>query len=183
MDELNGRIAAVVEGGPAEVGIESTIVSVLDGRCVILRPGVITAEDIQAKTGLEVTVPAAQASNDQPRVSGSLEKHYSPDARLLVVSDGELNQIPAEIFGCRRLLVVGWTARFLSQVGVMATKRHMHGIEVQTCANQARSVAHDLYSLLRRADEQHFDVMIIEKPPEEAAWQGIADRLKRAAVR
>ncbi len=152
-----GSDLLVLEGGMCKVGIESTILDLSRGHPVLLRPGSITPEQIATVMGL---MPQVSDSN-APRASGMLAAHYAPRALLRLV--------PTKIFA----EAIATAKQEGRRVAVLA---------VGVPADPQR-YAHDLYAELRRLDEEQPDVILVEQPPQTAEWEGVNDRLKRAAHR
>lgn len=178
MQELQGRIDYVLDGEVPEVGIESTILSLLDNQPAILRPGSVTAEQIEAVLGAPVLshreVLAQKVT--QPRVSGALDKHYSPDAKVRVLSAEQLSHLACE----QSTLIVGWSQPFLNEVSEVQIRSHPQPV-LMALTEHADQVAQQLYLILRHADEAGYAQLIFEEPPDLPEWEGVADRLKRAS--
>jgi L-threonylcarbamoyladenylate synthase len=162
--DLGDEVDLVLDGGPCEVGIESTIVDLSRGRPVLLRPGRIAAADIAAIVG----VAPQPRDADSPRAPGMLEVHYAPRRPLHLVSRDELLRAIASP-GAPAVLAFGERP-----AGGSAT------MWLRAPADPER-YAHDLYSSLRRLDEAATGVILVERPPRGPAWEAIADRLERAA--
>lgn len=164
----------VLEGGDSEVGIESTIVDLSSmaegGQPALLRPGVITAEDISAVLGVPLVGQTAQS----PRVSGSLKAHYAPSTPLMDCSSDNIQGNVRQ-----------WLA---SQTGKLAV---MSRLESQSDSDRVRWVkmpstpaayAHALYATLRSIDGMGVSAVLVEQVPDDQAWAGVRDRLSRAAA-
>ncbi len=182
MEELGGRIPFVLDGDIPEIGIESTILSLLGKQPVLLRPGHITPEQIEAVIHQEVIRPSQRASSDSsdenlPRVSGSLEKHYSPDAKLLVVDSDWFRSM--EALQSIHTLIVGWTLPFLQAADTFLGK---NGVDIMALEDDSQAVAKVLYGILRKADEKGYSRIAFELPIGSPEWEGVADRLKRASA-
>lgn len=144
----------VLDGGPSQVGLESTIIDCTADAPRILRPGAITIEMIEAVTGLKV-----ESRDDVIRVSGSLENHYAPQAE--VVLDGHPR--PGD--------------------GLIALDSYSTpegAIRLASPINN-EDFARQLYRALREADAQGIDQVIVIQPEGEDIAIAIRDRLKRAA--
>lgn len=176
--ELGDRIPYILDGDVPEVGIESTIVSLLNEQPAILRPGAITAAQIEAVLGVPVKTHAevSKTPNANPRVSGALEKHYSPDAKVLIVQASELSVLPVQL----QTLCVGWNDEFLAQADLLRAANPT--LLVEALNNNPADVAKALYATLRLADELGCKQVIVEKPPANADWEAVIDRLKRASA-
>lgn len=155
----------VLDGGPCEVGIESTIVDCSRGRPVLLRPGVLTPAQIEAAAGTSLHAPDAQA----PRASGTLAAHYAPRAVVRLMTTEALR---AALAGRRPagLAVYSRSALDLGET----PGRVMPG--------QARAAARQLFAVLRELDAAGAAEIWVESPPAEPAWDGVRDRLTRAAA-
>jgi len=164
-DELSGYLAdsdQILDGGPCDVGVESTIIDCTGDAPKILRPGAITAQMIMDSTGLEVvgqTPDGAAVDNNAIRVSGSLEAHYAPAAIVV------LDQSPVAGQG------------FIAMANVVAGE----GVVRLAAPNTHEEFARVLYSALRAADEQGLEVVVVEQPVGDGIAVAIRDRLKRAA--
>lgn len=182
--ELGDRIPFILDGQVPQVGIESTIVSLLNAQPAILRPGAITAAQIEAVLGVSVTTHAevSRTPNANPRVSGALEKHYSPDARVNIVAASQLMQwsIPAEPGHQQKMLCAGWTDAFLEQAHALRDSNP--GVRIEALGNNPAAVAQALYATLRQADELGCQQLLFECPAAEHAWEAVVDRLKRASA-
>ena len=156
---LAGKIAAVVDGGPCAVGIESTIVDLSSEHPSILRPGAITAEMLAASLSLSDTVAAAA-----PRVPGALASHYAPRTPCYRIA-AELTEAP-----------------FLGQrIGLLALRRPDWPVaRFWPMPAQPEGYARALYAALHEADASSCEILLIALPPDEPAWAAIHDRLRRA---
>jgi L-threonylcarbamoyladenylate synthase len=148
----------LLDGGPSTVGVESTIIDCTGEVPRILRPGAITAEMIEQSTGLTPT-QAIATSEEEIRVSGSLEKHYSPAATVI------LDQTP----------VVGQ--------GYIAPSRRVTptGVKRLAAPKNNDEFARDLYAALRKADEIGLAEVVVEQPQGNGLAIAIRDRLERAS--
>jgi L-threonylcarbamoyladenylate synthase len=167
----SGMIAAVLDGGQSDVGIESTIVDMsrlATHGPVLLRPGHISALQLEQVLGMAVNAPDQAA----PRASGTLEAHYAPSTPVAMVAVEELESVIS------RLLSAG------KRVAVMAYQPHTSNAQLQAWRqlnNDPISYAHDLYADLRELDHVQADIILVEALPSTRDWQGVADRLRRAA--
>jgi L-threonylcarbamoyladenylate synthase len=158
-DELGAYLAEgdqILDGGVCDVGVESTIIDCTGDVPKILRPGAITAQMIAESTGLEV-VGVVEAS--AIRVSGSLEAHYAPAAKVL------LDQSPVAGQG------------FIAMADVVAGD----GVVRLAAPKTHEEFARVLYSALRAADEQGLGTVVVEQPVGDGIAVAIRDRLKRAS--
>ncbi|MFF4693690.1 L-threonylcarbamoyladenylate synthase [Streptomyces sp. NPDC001307] len=167
--ELGEAVDFVLDGGPCEVGVESTIVDATGEIPSILRPGGVTREDLEAVLGCPLAVP----STSRVRVPGQHPSHYAPRARVVLV---EPEKVVAEAELAQGLG---------HQVGVFlppafadtAVKAHA----VVTVPGSPAAYARGLYGFLRELDRQGCDLIIASLPVEEGLGLAIANRLRRAA--
>lgn len=170
-EELGDAADMVLDGGPCRVGLESTIVSFVDGTPMLLRPGGIPVAALEAELGMRIEIPGTA----QPaiRVSGNLPSHYSPVTPLEV--------LPAELLQrrSRELLKQGQRVAVLGLTVAYPDSRHL--LHLQMPAG-AVVYAHKLYAALRQLDDDRFNFMLAEAPPAGVEWQAVNDRLCRAAT-
>ncbi|MDP2795015.1 MAG: L-threonylcarbamoyladenylate synthase [Sulfurisoma sp.] len=170
-DELGDAVAMVLDGGPCQVGIESTILDLSgpahDGSA-ILRPGMIGVDAIAAVIG---QAPAA-ARGDSPRVSGSLESHYAPRTPLELVSSDGL------VFAVRNAIVKRERTAFLAS---MAQPIHHELISWRLAPTEPEPFARALYASLRELDALGCARIVVQAPPATPGWLPVLDRLRRAA--
>lgn len=159
----------VLDGGQSDVGIESTILDLSRMAThgpVLLRPGRISAADIAAVIGTEPGLPDAAA----PRASGTLESHYAPATPVALLP---ADAIPEVI---RRLAVAGKRCALIRRTVAPGQAPAENGMPLD-----ANGYAHELYAALRAMDAVDADIILVEAPPVEEGWQGVNDRLRRAA--
>jgi L-threonylcarbamoyladenylate synthase len=160
--DLGGDVDLVLEGGRSEVGIESTIVDLSRGAPVVLRPGRISAAELEAALG----APLAQRVEDVPRHSGGLERHYAPRTPAKLVPVHELDR---EI------------ARLKDKVAVLAFSRPDERVDYWLrMPRDPFAYAHRVYAALRELDDTGCEAILIEAPPESLEWAAVCDRLRRA---
>ncbi len=173
-DDEHSPLACVLDGGQSEVGIESTILDLsrMDRvGPVLLRPGHITATQIVAVIGRNVALPDTAA----PRASGTLEAHYAPQTPVALVAAAELVQIT------QALTQSGRRFALMLRVSAVSEETAAAPLGQRRLPPDSDAYAHDLYASLRELDRLHSDIILIEQPPEDSRWQGINDRLRRAA--
>ncbi|MFL9879371.1 L-threonylcarbamoyladenylate synthase [Herbaspirillum rhizosphaerae] len=173
--DADSLVDYVLDGGASEVGIESTIVDlsrVATHGAVLLRPGQISVDQIASVLGVVPRSPDAAA----PRASGTLDAHYAPHTPVAQVPVDELSETIKKLTERQyKVAVIYRTPELASLLASIATQASF------AMSANADQYAHDLYAALRDMDHQHADVILVEMTPAEAAWQGINDRLCRAA--
>ena len=172
-----GEGLLIVDGGACDVGIESTIVDCTRGAPVLLRPGVLTPEQLSAACGRVVRLPQA-VDADAPRASGTLASHYAPSAQVRLMDAQEM-QAAVNALGTHNdpAMVALWSRQPLQ---VQATLR----ARVTPCAmpHDPIACAHVLFAQLREFDHQGVAQIWVERPPQQPEWEGVLDRLTRAAT-
>ncbi len=170
----------VLDGGDCEVGIESTIVDCSRGAAVLLRPGMITPEQIEAVLGQ----PLKARDEAAPRASGTLEAHYAPSATVRLFEGPESLALALASALAKhsskepaRAVAVYSRSPFADEAGgeTERWRRHM--------PDDAAACAHELFAVLREFDALGAREIWIEAPPAgSSAWDGVRDRLNRAAA-
>ncbi len=167
--EFGAAVDFVFDGGECDFGIESTIIDATGAAPVLLRPGHITASDIEQAAGVAMIAPTAYS----PRAPGTLAAHYAPATPLLVMEGDLMLELAATL------------TRHGQRVAVLARSALQpvrDGIMWLAAAPDAQQYAHDLYANLRTLDAAGCDVLLVEQLPQRAEWAAVNDRLSRAAA-
>ena len=162
----------VIDGGPCEVGIESTIVDCSRGVPVLLRPGAITRAQVEAACGEPLRDKEDLAAPD-PRASGTLEAHYAPNAKVRLM-DAKALQAGLEVLGANAAHIAVWSRTPLKSRSQRIVQRRM--------PDDAATTAQQLFAVLRAFDADGVKLIWIENPPDTPEWEGVRDRLQRAAA-
>ena len=162
----------VLDGGACEVGIESTIVDCTRGVPVLLRPGAITRDDIERACG-QRPLSKEELPEHTPRASGTLLAHYAPNAKVRLM---DAKQLQAAID------ILGSDGKNIAVYHRTALKSASPGIHLRAMPQEALATAHELFGLLRDFDELGANLIWIETPPDTPDWEGVRDRLQRAAA-
>jgi len=160
----------ILDGGACELGIESSIVDCTRSRPVMLRPGVLTLAALEAAIGESLTEIAQDGP--APRASGTLAAHYAPRATVRLLETTALNDMLAKQWP-PGVAVYSRTALIASAPG-NAWQRRM--------PDDAGAAAHELFAVLRELDAAGAQQIWIERAPQAAEWDGVRDRLSRAAA-
>jgi L-threonylcarbamoyladenylate synthase len=163
-----GSELLVLDGGPCELGIESTIVDVSRGTAVLLRPGVLTREALSRAAGIALQ----DADRGAPRAPGSLPAHYAPRARVRLMPQATLQAQTSRPAG------PGMQVAVYSTAAPPAGSVYMHRL----MPSEARAVARELFSVLRDFDALGAQEVWVQQPPDTQEWDGVRDRLQRAAA-
>jgi L-threonylcarbamoyladenylate synthase len=177
LEDLDGRIDAVLDGGPTEVGVESTVFDVLAG--VIYRPGAVTAAMLTAATGFPVEiykVPAMQGVPESLPSPGVGMRHYAPRARLVLVPDEEemqerVSRLLSQGERVGVMLPSGWASPPGAVVFAWATWRDSDGL------------ARGVFAGLRELDATGVATIVCPLPGASGVGAAIRDRLEKAARR
>lgn len=175
-DDLQGKIAAIIDGGETGVGVESTVIDCTENIPVILRPGGMTKEQIEAVIG-EVHIDAAlHSENEKPKSPGMKYTHYAPDAPLIVL-DGSKEWIQKKIEEQQEKGL---------KVGILTTEENKDFYDadvVISCGNRKdlTTVAAKLYDTLREFNQYEIDLIYSEAFPNEQIGDAIMNRLRKAA--
>jgi L-threonylcarbamoyladenylate synthase len=181
LTDLEGRIDAVLDGGPTGVGLESTVLDLTVTPPVILRPGGLSRERIEAIVG-PVTVAAGPAApGEAPRSPGMKYRHYAPHARLLLFTGGQAAVRKAMRERYQQLAAGG------HDVGVLCSRDSAHEFPARAVldlgpAHESVQAAALLYSRLRALDERAVDVILAEGLSEAGLGLAVMNRLRRAAA-
>ncbi|HSV34196.1 MAG TPA: L-threonylcarbamoyladenylate synthase [Ramlibacter sp.] len=167
-----GDSLLVLDGGPCQVGIESTIVDCTRGVPVLLRPGTLTREQVQAVCGERLRSPDEMADH-APRASGTLESHYAPKARVRLMDAASL-QAGLDLLGDQAAGIAIYSRAILHTPSARVLRRRMPDDAVET--------ARQLFAVLREFDDQGVQLIWVESPPDAPEWEGVRDRLRRAAA-
>jgi L-threonylcarbamoyladenylate synthase len=164
-DQLYGKVPLILDGGPTSVGIESTVLSLAGKRPVLLRPGGIPIESLEAVIGRVDTGASESPGSLSPGLGKS---HYSPRVPFLLVKSWRDHEIG-----------VG------QRVGLLAFKagppKGFDAVEILSPAGDLDEAATNLFAAMRRLDGSGLDVVIAETVPEKGIGVAIMDRLRRAA--
>jgi L-threonylcarbamoyladenylate synthase len=167
--EFGAAVDCVLDGGEARIGIESTIVDLSGGHPALLRPGWITAAEIEQALGMPLRAPAENA----PRAPGTLAAHYAPQTPLTLVEGRLLPEFAATLMRQGKAVAV---------LALSEARALRPGLQWIAAPREAAGYAHELYSNLRTLDAARCDSILVEQPPLAPEWAAINDRLARAAA-
>ena len=177
-----GESVLVLDGGPCGVGIESTIVDCTRGAPIVLRPGILTLDQISkaAKCAVQqadkISFEGAASQSAAPKASGTLESHYAPNAVVRLLSSDEI------LDRLQKITATGLT------IGVWAQSRPIlsevsQNFLFKPMPNSPQECAKALFAQLRGFDSLGMTEIWVQEPPQTPEWAGITDRLQRAAHR
>jgi len=170
-DELDGRIPLIIDAGPAEHGIESTIVTVRDGGIEILRRGPITEEQLRG-IGFQPALHRQDVDATIVAAPGQLPSHYAPATPLRLIDNAETYSPPKN----QRVGFLAWSGRVTSRAGFVAIRN-------LSARQDLREAATNLFRHLRELDALGLDLIVAERIPSHGLGAAIMDRLERASHR
>lgn len=176
-DDLAGKIEVIIDAGPCSKGIESTVLSLIHQKPVILRPGSVTREMMETVLNETVEIPDSR-EHDRPRAPGMKYRHYAPQAPVFLI-EGENRKVVAEI---NRLLTVNSSYKAIV-LGSTENIGLYHNEWVLDLGPQANPeiMATRLYELLRFCDQLPVEMIYIEGVEATGIGLAIANRIQKAA--
>ena len=162
----------VLDGGPCTVGIESSIVDCTRNQPVLLRPGVLTRAQLSAACDIAV-LSADDQPDDAPRAPGTLESHYAPNAKVRLMESVAI-QTALDLLGADAAHIAIYARSIVRIKSSRVLYRRM--------PDDALATAEQLFAVLRDFDVQGVKLIWIEPVPEAPEWDGVRDRLARAAA-
>ena len=162
-DEFNGKVSIIIDDGQSRIGLESTVCKVIDGIPTILRPGFITKEDIEGIIGRcnvsEYVLKEAHGNVESP---GMLYKHYSPNTKCILCDKEKIDEVK-KVY--EKVIIIG-------NIETNCYKFYNYG-------NDLVSIAHNIFKLLREADKDKADVILIQSVDYTGLGLAIMNRLIR----
>lgn len=180
LEDMNGRIDAILDGGPSGVGVESTVLDVTTPVPMVLRPGGVTLEDLKDILGILKIDPACSHGGDKPRAPGMKYTHYAPKAPLILVEGDP----PAAV---QKILELAEEQKAMGRrVGILAfsenSKLHsLNDVVLAGCRERPETVALDLFASLRRFDRMNVELILAEGIEERGMGLAVMNRLRKAA--
>lgn len=183
IQDMDGKIAMIIDGGETGVGLESTVLDLTDDIPMILRPGGVTLEDLKEFLP-QVTIDPGllEGTMDHiiPRSPGQKYRHYAPKALMILFSGHEDKVIEEIIERAKREESGG------KRVGLLVTEENRHkypleNIVVMGSSMDKNTIAHDLFDAIRKLDEMDVDIILCESVEEDQIGMAIMNRLLKAA--
>ena len=177
IDELDGKVDYILDAGLTNIGLESTVIKVKDGKVHILRPGKITVEDIE-KLGIEVVIEKQIMEECNPKEKvmspGMKYKHYAPNTKCLLIYSKDnsklVDRINSEIKNEQNVLVLCKTSNF-----------NKYDTELKLDMGESlEEISKNIFTLLRKVDSYNADLVVIEGVAKEGLGLAIMNRLIRA---
>ncbi len=175
IEDMNGKIPLILDGGKTHIGIESTVLDLTTRTPALLRKGKITLSEIEKTIG--PVLLHTEKTRGRIKSPGQKYRHYAPKAELLVVSGG--------VRAIRRVVREHSPARIF--VITFFEKKEKYAKAFRTFAlgkkNDTDTAAKNFFSFLRRCDKEGADIIIVEEPPKKGVGDALIDRISRAASR
>ena len=185
MEDMNGRIPLILDGGSCQVGLESTVLDLTHGQPTILRPGGITKEMLENVLGTEVALAGSilrPLKPDEKALSpGMRYRHYAPEGNVVLVEGEEQAVLKTMRENCLRDLREGKRSCVLCFTEHMEALRDCFPHDIGSVKNEAQ-VAHRLFDVLRRLDGEGMESIYSEVIPPEGIGLAVMNRLGRAAA-
>ncbi len=184
LDDLNGRIDAILDSGATDIGVESTVLDINVEPPMLLRPGGTSLEALQKSIGEIKLHPFITAEVDLPtekaRSPGMRYRHYAPKAQVILVQ----GVVPAVMGKIKELTTACWMQN--KRVGVLATDETAWAYEADIVKSlgsrrNVDAMAPNLFRLLREFDEENADIIIAESVPTEGLGLAVINRLRKAS--
>ncbi|MGJ0483025.1 MAG: L-threonylcarbamoyladenylate synthase [Methylomicrobium sp.] len=171
-EELGDSVDLILDGGPCEVGVESTIIDLSGTQPRLLRPGRFTRAQIEEVLGVQLAVAAKTEALDI-RAPGLMAVHYAPSTQALLCDPNDLEQLAGQLVAQGQLIGL---------IAYQAFPRSEQRMPVIQMPRDPHDYAQALYAALRELDNLQLDRILVEQPPESDAWHAVNDRLRKATV-
>jgi L-threonylcarbamoyladenylate synthase len=182
IEDLDGRVDMIIDGGQVNIGLESTIIDLTDEKPMILRPGYVTREMLAETLGLveEDKTMSDDSTGQAPKAPGMKYRHYAPRGSLTIV-EGEAEAVVSYI----NARLTELKARGI-RTGVIATDETLGSYQCEEVKSPGKrqdeeAVAKHLFRILREFDDDNIQVMFTESFPREGIGQAVMNRLLKAA--
>ncbi|MFW6007597.1 MAG: L-threonylcarbamoyladenylate synthase [Halanaerobiales bacterium] len=183
-NDLNQKIPLIIDGGPCEVGVESTVVKLEGEIPVILRPGGITGDQIFRVLGQKIKRKHKVKNKETPASPGMKYRHYSPSTTLKIISGKTEKILKNEIFKKQlkiAILLTEESAEIFKNTSVGQVQAEVV-IKNMGSEKNMQEIARNLFLILRELDKKGFDLILVEAVPETGLGEAIMNRLWKAAA-
>jgi L-threonylcarbamoyladenylate synthase len=168
LSQLGDKIDGIVDGGKSSVGIESTIIGCVNNEYVLLRPGGISREDIEAITGTLIT----HDNSEIITAPGTMKRHYSPNTNMIL--QNHTDPLPEDFQDYKKVGRLTYGSTFYNDCEIELNL---------SPAGDLKDAAVNLYHYMRKLDKMNLELIIADRVPQSGLGAGINDRLSRAASR
>ncbi len=173
MESMQGRLAAVLDGGPCRFGIESTIIDLRQRPFKLLRSGPLTRKELEEVLEELVLLPIVH----DVAIPGNMADHYQPRTPLLVCKLTQLSELCMK-YREKKVMILRW-----SKVETLSSDLALTCHEIFSMPQDKNSYAALLYDTLHSVDGSGFDLILLEQPPQTEEWLDVNDRLQRATYK
>lgn len=183
-EDLKDKISLIIDGGPCEVGVESTIIKIKNEEIIILRPGGISSEDLAniSKRKIKNSVSDNKGEKKAPLAPGMKYKHYSPETKLILYKSNYKNLFNYISKNNNKKIALVMTKESIDKLKRKETfdLANIEFVKIGSLKN-IKDIANKLFYTLRELDKAEFDLIIIEKIPEKGIGEAIMNRVYKAA--
>ena len=180
IEDLSGRINAIIDGGPTKIGIESTVIDLSRKTPMLLRPGGVTLEQLQKVLGKITIHPIiyCKKTRSAHRSPGMKYRHYSPQAKIILV-EGARTKVNEKIFQ-----LLQYYKKQRHYVGILSTERnYIKSDMTRFIGNNPDRIAANLFKSFREFDERKIDIVLAQGISHKGLGLGIMNRLGKAAYK
>jgi L-threonylcarbamoyladenylate synthase len=186
VDSELGPDLLILDGGPCDLGIESTIIDCTRGAPVLLRPGSISRLQVEQACGRKLLSKEELDAQDlrglqAPRASGTLESHYAPNAKVRLM-DAKALQSAIDMLGEVMYAAGSDTQASIAIYARTPLKKVPLSIALRRMPDDGAATAQQLFAVLRAMDATGVKLIWVETPPDALEWEGVRDRLQRASA-
>ncbi|KAF6242129.1 threonylcarbamoyl-AMP synthase [Nitrosopumilus sp. b1] len=179
IDDLYGRVDAIVDGGTTDIGLESTVLDITKKVPILLRPGKITKENLRGiiKIKLDQSLTGKRTKISKPRSPGMKYKHYTPNARVILLKNS-IKNVDQRI---SELVQIYQNKK--KRVGIVTTQKNKKYKSNLTLflGKDPKKIAKNLFSVFRKFDSQKIDILLIQEIADNDLGFAIMNRLNKAA--
>lgn len=179
IQDLYGRVDMILDSGPTDIGLESTVLNLLGKQPSILRPGGITRENIYETIGIRPALGyLLSKSNSEEVISpGTKHPHYHPKAKVILLDISSAKELEIEM--SKQILIY---RQLQKRIGLLGFKHTMHKVDMEILLDtDYNKIARSLFDSFRRFDDNKIDVILIPKISSKQIGLAITDRITRAA--
>ncbi len=182
-EDLGSGIDLVLDGGPTRIGIESTVLKIENGRCLLLRPGGIPVEEIEKHFPVVMPIEA-QGQEGALESPGTMKSHYAPWTPFILLEETLpkfLDQLKSfqDVFQKKG---IGWPRIGLVLFSKAPQTNLVETIEILSAKGDLHEAAANLFQAMRKLDKMHLDLMVAEPMPEKGVGYAVMDRLRKASA-
>lgn len=180
LEDMSGKIGLILDGGPAKIGIESTVIDLTETTPMLLRPGGITLEQLEKAVGKIRIHPVLKGKKSKGihRSPGMKYKHYSPDAKVILI-EGPPAKVRKKTADLAKTL-----RRQNERVGLIANDKSRYDVdELIFVGSGPEKFASSLFKTFRKFDSKKISVILVQSVPKEGLGMGIMNRLEKAAAK